>query len=199
MSALLDELRAAGIALEALPGGKLHAVGPLTDETRAAIREQKAAILAELAAANDTTTPEQAAELRELVTIVAADWSKVERAEALAVALADANAALICFRALVAERSDPPSPTLDNGMRTCTDCANLSQGGRCLAAWRGESFGPGIAISRNYAPPLNLPLRCVPYRPGPDDPDRRTGVERWPWLVTSSSSSNYGNRDERDG
>jgi hypothetical protein len=45
-------------------------------------------------------TPAEARELRELVPIVAADWSESERAEALAVALADADSALVCFRAL---------------------------------------------------------------------------------------------------
>lgn len=136
--------------------------------------------------ANDSdATPEQARELRELVAIVAADWPANEQAEALAVALADPEAALTCFRALAPERQprDEPEPLGDPLMRTCRQCANLSPGGRCLAAWRGESFGPGIAISRNYAPPPDQPLRCAPYRPGANDPDRRTGAERWPWLL----------------
>ena len=47
-------------------------------------------------------TQEQAAELRELVALVAAAWPDAERAEALAVALADPVDALICWRALVA-------------------------------------------------------------------------------------------------
>jgi hypothetical protein len=82
----------------------VRASGPLTDAIRTAVREHKAAILAELVATNDSrvATPEQATELCELVDIVAAEWPEAERAEALAVALADPDAALICFRALVA-------------------------------------------------------------------------------------------------
>lgn len=29
---------------------------------------------------------------------------------------------------------------------------------------------------------VNLPRRCVMYKPGPDDMDPRTGKERWPAL-----------------
>ena len=47
-------------------------------------------------------TPSEAAELRELVSLVAADWPEAERAEALAAALADPEEALACWRALAA-------------------------------------------------------------------------------------------------
>ena len=40
-------------------------------------------------------------------------------------------------------------------------------GGRCLAAWRGQSFGPSIALSRIYAPAPHVALRCACYMPGP--------------------------------
>jgi len=91
VGALLDHLRASGVALAALPGDRLQASGALTDAIRATIREHKAAILAELAVndAAECATREQATELRELVGIVAADWPDDERAEALAAALAD--------------------------------------------------------------------------------------------------------------
>lgn len=63
-------------------------------------------------------------------------------------------------------------------MRTCRQCANLAPSGRYLAAWRGESFGVGIAVSRRYEPSApDVPQRCGAYAPGPDDPDRRTGRE----------------------
>ena len=34
-------------------------------------------------------------------------------------------------------------------------------------------------------PPLDpdRPQRCAGYAPGPADPDRRTGAERWPWPI----------------
>lgn len=127
-------------------------------------------------------SPVQADELRNLFAIVIADWSAEEQADALAAALADPDGALRSLRALVAERgtSTPPSASVEP---TCRSCANLAPGGRCLAAWRGESFGRGIATSKTYAPSQpDRPLCCGPYLPGPNDPDRRSGRERWPWL-----------------
>ena len=58
--------------------------------------------------------------------------------------------------------------------RTCRQCLNLTRRGLCLAARRGE-----IAEIRNYEPSRDFPRRCEGYAPGPDDPDRRTGRERW--------------------
>jgi len=126
-------------------------------------------------------------ELRELVGIVAADWPNDERADAMAAALADPEAALVCFRALVAECGgalvNNKQITTPAGMRPCVDCANFTASGRCLAAWRGESFGAGIATSRTWTPAMpERPQRCGAYAPGPNDPDRRAGRERWPWL-----------------
>ena len=181
MGALLERFRVSGVALAALPDGRIQATGALTDTVRATIREHKAAILAELAA-NDpppVATPSQSDELRRLLAVVAADWSAEEQAEALAAALADPESALRSFRALVAERgaSTPPRASLDP---SCRSCANLAPGGRCLAAWRGESFGRGIATTKTYAPSEpDRPLCCGPYVPGPNDPDRRSGRERW--------------------
>lgn len=61
--------------------------------------------------------------------------------------------------------------------RNCNQCMNLSSGGRCLAALRGE-----IQTGKFYHPLDNCPRRCVGYRPKSDDPDQRTGRERWPNL-----------------
>ena len=113
MGALLEQFSAAGVTLTALPGGHLHAAGPLTDALRAAIRAHKLAILAELAAANDAATPKQAAELRALLARIAVGWSDDDRDEALAVALADPTAALNCFRALEAN----PEPALAHALK----------------------------------------------------------------------------------
>jgi len=190
VGALLDHLRASGVALTALPGDRLQASGAITDAIRATIREHKAAILAELAVndAAECATREQATELRELVGIVAADWPDDERAEALAAALADPEAALVCFRALAAERegatADRQEPAPDD-MRPCLDCASYTPSGRCLAAWRGESFGAGIATSRTWTPAEpERPQRCGAYSPGPNDPDKRAGRERWTFLFS---------------
>jgi hypothetical protein len=72
----------------------------------------------------------------------------------------------------IAELPDPDHFLDDR--RTCDQCANLIAR-RCQAAKRGE-----IAASRNYEPIRDLPRRCEGYAPGPDDPDRRDGRERWP-------------------
>jgi hypothetical protein len=68
-----------------------------------------------------------------------------------------------------------PDPFPDD-RRTCEQCANMTAR-RCQAAKRGE-----IVASRNYEPIRDLPRRCEGYAPGPDDPDRRHGRERWPAL-----------------
>jgi hypothetical protein len=62
--------------------------------------------------------------------------------------------------------------------RRCDQCLNLTGRGLCLAARRGE-----IVANRDYEPVLDLPRRCEGYMPGGDDPDRRTGQERWPDLI----------------
>ena len=71
-------------------------------------------------------------------------------------------------------------PSEDDDRRRCTDCARLGPGGACLAAARGE-----ILASRSYRPVLELLRRCEGYQPGPDDPGRRPGPERWPGLVSA--------------
>jgi len=122
-------------------------------------------------------TPVETAELRALVGLILADGSEDERAEALAVALADPDAALMSFRALTSVGNDPR-------MRRCIDCGGFAlASGKCLQAATGASFGAGIAVSRNHA---RLPLqavRCAAFLPRPDDPDRRMGAERWPILT----------------
>lgn len=72
------------------------------------------------------------------------------------------------------------TPELDlfpDDRRTCNQCANL-EGWRCLAAWRGE-----IVANRDYTPIRDIPRRCEGYIPDANDPDRRSGRERWPELI----------------
>jgi hypothetical protein len=66
----------------------------------------------------------------------------------------------------------------EDDRRCCIHCLNL----------RGEVCGiaePGGLVSarRGYTPILDLPRRCEGYRPCPDDPDRRPGMERWHWPI----------------
>lgn len=154
-----------------------------------------------------------AGELRDLVGIIAADWPDDERAEAMAAALAEPEAALVCFRTLAEQRRKTvvinekqwdagrqvvaltPSGGKESRvcvasaeMRPCVDCANFTPSGRCLAAWRGESFGAGIATSRTWTPVMpEQPQRCGAYAPGPNDSDARTGRERWPFLFATEA------------
>lgn len=65
----------------------------------------------------------------------------------------------------------------DDNRRRCSECAKLGQGGRCLAAMRGE-----LVASRTYAPHPDLLRRCETFVPLPSDPDQRAGRDRWPGL-----------------
>lgn len=59
----------------------------------------------------------------------------------------------------------------------CDDCQEAKPG-RCLAAARGEL--PNTAPGAGWI--SGLRHRCECYKPKPDDPDQRTGLERWPSL-----------------
>jgi hypothetical protein len=73
-----------------------------------------------------------------------------------------------------------PNPLFfDDDRRHCTECANLTARGLCLAARRGEV----MASRRTYHPVDHIPRRCEGYAPGPNDTDRRPGRERWPYLL----------------
>jgi hypothetical protein len=75
-----------------------------------------------------------------------------------------------------------------NDMRRCTECANFTIGGRCLAAWQGKLAG---FVSRRYSPAQPDRLRrCDGYTPGPDDPDQRPGQDRWPGLLPDLEVTN---------
>jgi hypothetical protein len=66
----------------------------------------------------------------------------------------------------------------EDDRRRCAHCLNLLANGVCKIA------EPGGAVSarRGYRPDTTILQRCAGYRPCPDDPDRRTGRERWPRL-----------------
>lgn len=76
-------------------------------------------------------------------------------------------------RAYFAGRAASVGPAADpfpDDRRSCRQCANLSQQGRCMAAWRDE-----IAASRSYTPIRDLPRRCECYILGADKLDTRHG------------------------
>lgn len=82
------------------------------------------------------------------------------------------------------ERMNPPSSKIlepgwqdSDDRRSCSECGNLSSGGRCLAAWRGE-----IEADTHYKPVDDCPRRCIGFVPKTNEPDQRSGIERWPGL-----------------
>ena len=75
-------------------------------------------------------------------------------------------------------------------LRPCPLCRNLTQMGRCLAAWRGE-----LRAARDYAPTFPAqPRRCIGYDPRPDDPDQSHGRDRWPELADWQAALNFSAR-----
>jgi len=103
-----------------------------------------------------TATLEQAAELRTLVALILADDTQADRDEALTVVLGDPEAALVSFRAMAVNLQPYPLPFPDD-RRTCQQCGNLTQGGRCRAAARGEL--PDMP-RRMYSPAPAVLRRC---------------------------------------
>jgi len=127
-------------------------------------------------------------ELRALLQMIAPDWPADERLDALEAACADPDGALRSYRVLAARRANTGAPEPPGGpderLRACRDCANLSAGGRCMAAHRGEPLGDGIAPISDFSPAMvHRPQRCLAYSPGLRDRDRRTGMERWGALL----------------
>jgi hypothetical protein len=62
----------------------------------------------------------------------------------------------------------------EDDRRRCRHCLNLLLNGVCKVA---SPAGPVVA-NRGYRP-VDILKRCEGYRPCPDDPDRRNGMERW--------------------
>jgi hypothetical protein len=73
--------------------------------------------------------------------------------------------------------------------------APTARSGLCLAAARQE-----LRAARDYRPgmPQN-PTRCVGYLAGPSDPDRRPGLERWPYYVEGDGGPKLGEPRLRSG
>jgi len=68
----------------------------------------------------------------------------------------------------------------DDDRRHCDQCANLR---RDVCAIAEPKIGALVVANRGYRPVREPPRRCAGYAPGPDDPDRRPGRERWPGLA----------------
>lgn len=83
-------------------------------------------------------------------------------------------------RAWFLRRADEAlQPDLDgDDRRHCSQCANLTTSGLCLAAQRGEIDAPPT-----YHPADGLPRRCEGYASRLGERDRRPRCQRWPGLT----------------
>lgn len=126
-----------------------------------------------------TATPAEAAELARLLTAIL-PGDAAGQAEALPIACADPEAALVSFRALAADLPAPPPDPLP-ALPTCEDCRNLT------TLRDRDGFRRCTAAHRRYNPAPDIGRRCENFRPLPDDADQRTGRERWPWLINEKS------------
>lgn len=71
-------------------------------------------------------------------------------------------------------KSNLPRERDNDNRRRCAECGNLNERGLCLAAVSGE-----IVASHIYTPIRDLLRRCEGFKPMPNDPDQRTGRDRW--------------------
>jgi hypothetical protein len=101
------------------------------------------------------------------------------QAEALTIALTDADAALLSFRALVADLPPAPPDPLP-ALPTCEACRNLT------TLRDRDGYRRCLAAPRRYNPAPDIGRRCENYQPAPGDPDQRTGRERWPNLARTA-------------
>jgi hypothetical protein len=203
-SALLSELRAAGVTLAAT-GDRLKieaAPGIITPALTArlkAFKPELLAILAGNAAANDAderdTEPAQSlpiqssfAEFERLFARLAslARYPADFCAEVLSNVRArmtpeNARAEIDVVRELIIEWELAALPLQEDDRITCRDCVNRrTYDGVCKAA----EVGGMVNAMRGYVPDATLPHRCAGFTPKPSAEDKRTGAERWPNLGT---------------
>ena len=124
-----------------------------------------------------TPTKREAEEITALVQAVFAGDPVIDRNEALAVALADPDGALRCYRAIVQD-CGIVLPDGDDDRRCCTQCLNL-RGRVCAVAQPGGL----VSALRGYQPMRDTLQRCAGYQPSTNDSNQRPGRERWPGLT----------------
>jgi hypothetical protein len=167
----LDSGRAATVAIVAT-----------VPEAKAKPKLPSVAEVATVAIVRQSGNRKALAELRALIAALGEreGWPAVEIEQATDAALADHEAALTCWRLIARECGVIwPAVREADDRQTCRHCSNLTAGGRCLAAVRGEL--PGVA--KSYSPALSLLRRCERFHPLPGDPDQRMGAQRWPGLA----------------
>ncbi|MBK1721948.1 hypothetical protein [Thiocystis violacea] len=150
----------------------------LTKVQRELIRENRTSLVELLTQAANDTSP---ARSRWLITLLDGTRWSISRTppSTLAELQAEYPGARIEPEALCTAAPAPVSRYLDTDRRQCSDCSELARDGACQAARRGALR----QTSRSYAPDPETLHRCPAYLPGPADPDRRPGRERWPNLA----------------
>ena len=78
----------------------------------------------------------------------------------------------------------PKPDQFPDDRRFCRQCSNLTYGGVCSVA----SPGGAVSAIRGYRPMQDILHRCAGYRPGVDDPDQRSGSERWPGMLQTNDT-----------
>lgn len=168
---IIREAAADGVTLSLSATGAVKATGDGAAVNRwlVSIREHKAAIVDVLAV--DLMTAEQEAAVRAWIAHVGG-----RDPELIAAILDDCRTDADALAYYLKRSDEIPKPVseCDDDRRLCTQCANLSPRGRCLAAQRG-----GIDRIPNFEPMPDKLQYCIAYAPGPEDPDRRSGWERW--------------------
>lgn len=127
------------------------------------------------------STVAEAAEIKALVMAGFSGGSEVDHIEALALALADPSAALLCYRELAEEPGIVLAAT-DDDRRQCSQCLNL-RGRICTIARPGGL----VSARRGYEPMRDTLHRCAGYHPDSNDSDQRMGEKRWPGLIAKGN------------
>lgn len=168
--------------------GGLAQIATATPATLATQQAQSAATVAPVAtvAVAKSQTPATAMTAEE-ETAIRAWLAHIEETDAdiIAQVLNQCRADLEARAYFLRRADEVPRPLPDDDdRRHCAQCANIARSGLCLAARRDE-----IIASRTYHPVDSLPRRCEGYAPGPNDPDRRPGRERWPGLTMKGGNN----------
>jgi hypothetical protein len=167
--------------------GGLAQVATATSATMATQEARSAATVAQVATVAVAKPANVAAMTAGEETAIRAWLAHIEETDPdiIAHVLSQCRADLEARAYFVRRADEMPRPLPDDDdRRHCAQCTNLTPSGLCLAARRGV-----INASRTYHPVDHLPRRCEGYTPGPDDPDRQPGHERWPGLTVKTEET----------
>jgi hypothetical protein len=161
-SAIFQETRADGVTLALSPSGTIKVIGDVLAVNRWAdsIKEHKNALV-------------------EILKAEAAEERGIERTgvvEPFDREAFEERAGICEFDGGLTREDAETIAWREDDRRRCAHCLNLLTNGVCKVA----ALGGPVSVRRGYQPDPVILHRCAGYRPCPDDPDRRTGRERWP-------------------